>query len=220
MIDPERIDMEWYDYIVKLIRYRLRRIEDQQVGEIHAQVMGRLKRMARKQMNIRMIHGEASLKALLAQAVRWSVVDWLRYVNAKKRRPEAAQRADVPVERIGAEDPGIEALIWPGAGKTVWAIGGINIREVFGQDLERIPHRALLRAVTWGLSYNDIQRRFNVTRNQLRGRVYRGRQKANKLWQRALARREARWEEERREDRKNSRVGGFRGGRHHQRHKF
>jgi hypothetical protein len=221
LIDPELIDQEWHDYIVKLIHYRLHRAADERIEEVYARVMKRLRRMARRQIDAKLVHGEGSMKALLAQAVRWSVVDWLRYINGKKRRLEDPKRSSTAVESIGQEDPGIEAIIWPGAGVTVWAVGGIMIREVFGQNLEKIPHRALLRAQLWGKSYAEILRDFApITRNQLRGRLYRARRKANKLWQRALVRREATWEQERREDRKNLKVGGFRGGRHHGRHKF
>lgn len=220
LIDPELIDQERHDYIVKLIRYRLHREPDEQIEEVYARVMARLRRMARRQIDAKLVRGEASMKALLAQAVRWSVVDWLRHVNAKKRRPEP-KRSAAPVERVGQEDPSIEAIIWPGAGKTIWAIGGIKIREVFGPDLEKIPHRVLLRAVTWGVSYAEILRTFApLTRNQLRGRVYRARQKANKLWRQARVEREARWEDERRQDRRGDKVGGFRGGRHHGRNYF
>ena len=158
---------------------------------------------------------EASIKALLAQCVRWSVVDWLRFVNAKKRQPEKVTRSSRPVETLGAEDPGIAAIIWPKSGATIWAIGGVKIREVFGQDLERIPHRALLRAVSWNQSYAEILREFApLTRGQLRGRIYRARRKADKLWKRALAQREWHWEQERRDAIKHPKVGGFRGGRH------
>lgn len=223
LIDPERIDVERHGYIMQLIRWRLRVEPDETIDEIYGQVMRRLRRMARRQVDLKLKRGEASLKALLAQCVRWSVVDYLRRVNAKKRRGVESKRLNVPVdvEALGRDDPSIEAILWPKPGKTIWAIGGIKVREVFGEHLEKIPHRALLRALAWGKGYRAILRdNPGLTRNQLRGRLYRARRKAHKLWERALAKREGRWEEARRDERRRPRVGGFRGGRHHARWKL